>query len=175
MTIVFTDIERSTELVDHLGDRRWFELLSAHNAIVREQLALTDGLEVKHQGDGFMLAFFGSRAALRFSIDLQRAFALHARRRPADALRIRIGIHAGFVIRDMDDFFGREVIVAARIVDLADGGQILVSGDLRDYASKDPGFKFGPGHKVVLRGLSAPLTVHEVDWRRFELVEAQAC
>ncbi len=67
MTILFTDIEGSTQLVDRLGDRRWMSLLRTHNRIVRDHLADHEGVEVKHQGDGFMLAFSSSRAALRFA------------------------------------------------------------------------------------------------------------
>ncbi|MEA2479969.1 MAG: eukaryotic-like serine/threonine-protein kinase, partial [Thermoleophilaceae bacterium] len=128
ITIAFTDIEGSTRIVERLGDERWLALLHEHDAIVREHLAEHDGIEVKHQGDGFMLAFSSSRAALRFAIALQRALAEHGRRRPADALRVRIGVHSGFVIADADDYFGREVIVAARISSAAVGGEILVSG-----------------------------------------------
>jgi class 3 adenylate cyclase len=165
MTILFTDIEGSTELVDRLGDRRWMSLLRTHNRIVREHLADHDGLEVKHQGDGFMLAFDSSRRALRFAIDLQRAFARHADAEPAEALSIRIGIHTGFVIREMNDFFGKEVIVAARIVDLADGGEILVSDEVRDYTATDENaYRFGPGRTVTLKGLSQPHVVHGVAW-----------
>lgn len=162
ITILFTDIEGSTELVDRLGDGAWMELLHTHNAIVRQQLAAHDGIEVKHQGDGFMLAFDSSRAAVRFAIATQRAFAEHAHANPNNAMRVRIGVHSGFAIREADDFFGREVIVAARIVGLADGGEILVSDELREYASSDESLSFGPGREVELKGLRQPRVVHGV-------------
>jgi class 3 adenylate cyclase len=75
VTILFSDIESSTEMTERLGDQRWMELLSEHNAIVREQVAAHDGFEVKSQGDGFMLAFQSARRALQCAIDMQRAFA----------------------------------------------------------------------------------------------------
>src|SRR5688572_26660023 len=57
VTILFTDIENSTELNERLGDRRWFELLRAHNAIVRDCVREHGGHEVKARGDGFMIAY----------------------------------------------------------------------------------------------------------------------
>jgi class 3 adenylate cyclase len=162
VTILFTDIEGSTELVDRLGDWMWMKLLRTHDAIVREQLAARDGIEVKHQGDGFMLAFDSSRDAVRFAIATQRAFAEHAAANPDHALRIRIGVHSGYAVRECDDFFGRSVIVAARVAALAEGGEILVSDDLREYASADESLRFGPARTVELKGLRHPSVVHGV-------------
>jgi class 3 adenylate cyclase len=75
VTILFSDIEGSTEMTERLGDQKWIELLSEHNAIVREKVAAHDGFEVKSQGDGFMLAFQSARRALQCAIAIQRAFA----------------------------------------------------------------------------------------------------
>jgi hypothetical protein len=75
VTILFTDIEGSTQLTEKLGDVEWVKLLREHNAIVREQAAAHDGLEVKSQGDGFMLAFASAHAALRCAVGIQRALA----------------------------------------------------------------------------------------------------
>jgi class 3 adenylate cyclase len=162
VTILFTDIEGSTELVERLGDWMWMKLLRTHDDIVREQLSAHGGLEVKHQGDGFMIAFDSSREAVRFAIATQRAFAEHAAAHPDQALRIRIGVHSGFAVRESDDFFGRSVIVAARVAALAEGGEILVSDDLREYASSDDSLSFGPARTVELKGLRQPRIVHGV-------------
>jgi class 3 adenylate cyclase len=164
VTILFTDIEGSTELVERLGDWAWMKLLRTHDAIVREQLSAHGGIEVKHQGDGFMLAFDSSRAAVRFAIATQRAFGEHAAADPDQALRIRIGVHSGFAVRECDDFFGRSVIVAARVAALAEGGEILVSDDLREYASSDESLAFGPARVVELKGLRTPRVVHGVSY-----------
>src|SRR5919106_909294 len=75
VTVLFTDIEGSTQLTEDLGDREWMEVLRKHNEIVREQLALHSGFEVKSQGDGFMLAFSSARDALRCARGFQRAVA----------------------------------------------------------------------------------------------------
>jgi eukaryotic-like serine/threonine-protein kinase len=165
MTIVFTDIEGSTAMVEELGDERWIEVLRVHNRIVRDRLRDFDGNEVKHQGDGFMLAFPSTRAALRFAVELQRSFDEQAHTDPDRSVVVRIGLHTGFVIRELNDFIGRDVIVAARIADAARGGEVLVSREARDFAATEPGIAFGPEHTLELRGLREPQAVCAVDWR----------
>lgn len=116
VTLVFSDIEGSTAMIEELGERRWFELVRDHNAIVRGLTDAHEGTVVKSQGDGFMLAFASAHAALQCAIEVERAFA----GRPSgsdEAFNIRIGAHTGFVIADADDFYGRNVILAARIAE----------------------------------------------------------
>jgi GGDEF domain-containing protein len=75
VTILFTDIEDSTALNERLGDRRWLELLRAHNAIVRDCVREHGGYEVKAQGDGFMVAYPSAREALGCAVDMERKLA----------------------------------------------------------------------------------------------------
>ncbi|HET8592820.1 MAG TPA: adenylate/guanylate cyclase domain-containing protein, partial [Solirubrobacterales bacterium] len=115
VAILFSDIEDSTVLTERLGDERWLELLREHNAIFREQVARHQGYEVKSQGDGFMLAFPDPCEALECAIDVQRAFAERERDGSEEVLRVRIGLHTGEVISEDGDYFGKNVILAARI------------------------------------------------------------
>ena len=73
VTLLFTDIEDSTGLTVRLGDQRWLEILRAHHALVRQQVQMHGGFEVKCQGDGFMLAFSSARRALDCAVAIQRA------------------------------------------------------------------------------------------------------
>src|SRR5438034_10391457 len=57
VSVLFSDIEHSTELTERLGDQRWLEVLEAHNTVVRAQVSEHGGYEVKSQGGGFMVAF----------------------------------------------------------------------------------------------------------------------
>src|SRR5439155_8632839 len=115
VTIMFSDIEGSTEMTERLGDRRWLEVLREHNAVIRSEVRAHGGFEVKAQGDGFMVAFSSARRALDCAIAVQRAFGSRADEDPEEAIRVRIGMHTGEAIRERDDFFGRNVILAARI------------------------------------------------------------
>ena len=165
VTILFSDIEGSTEMVERLGDEAWFELLREHNRIVRELVKAHDGTEVKAQGDGFMLAFMSSRAALACAIEMQHALDGYALENPDERLRVRVGLHSGFMIQDGQDYFGRNVILAARIADRARGGEIIVSEQLREYtAGDDRAPQFLPPQQLALKGLSGTHTVYPVDW-----------
>src|SRR5262249_28594324 len=75
VTILFTDIVDSTGAAERIGDRRWLEVLRAHNAVIRAELRRHQGVEVKSRGDGFMLAFAGARSAVQCAAAIQRALA----------------------------------------------------------------------------------------------------
>jgi class 3 adenylate cyclase/Cdc6-like AAA superfamily ATPase len=177
VTIMFSDIEDSTVLTERLGDQAWQELLRKHNALIREQLRAHDGYEVKTMGDGFMVAFQSAKKGLDCAIAMQKAFAENesmldagnwkpegdasSLQIPASSVKIRIGLHAGEMIKDGDDFYGRNVIVASRVAGKAAGGEILVSSLLRQLVESSVGSgTFGAPREVELKGLSGTHTVY---------------
>jgi len=172
VTIMFSDIEDSTVLTERFGDVRWMEVLREHNRIVREQVAGHDGFEVKSQGDGFMVAFASASRAVECAVAVQRAFAAATDESPDDAIRVRIGLHTGEAIRERDDFFGRNVILAARIAAQARGGEVLVSSLLKELTEAAADVRFGEPRELELKGLSGTYRVHAVEWE--ELVAGAA-
>ncbi|HEX8066026.1 MAG TPA: protein kinase [Thermoleophilaceae bacterium] len=164
VTIMFSDIEGSTEMTERLGDRRWLEVLREHNRIVREELRAHGGFEVKSQGDGFMVAFSSAGRAVDCAVAVQRAFASYADDHPDDPIRVRIGLHTGEAIRERDDFFGRNVVLAARIAGEATGGEVLVSSLLKELTESSAEVRFGEPREVSLKGLSGTYRVHAVEW-----------
>jgi class 3 adenylate cyclase len=164
VTLMFTDIEGSAALTDQLGDARWLELLRAHNALIRREVTAHCGYEVKAQGDGFMVAFSSARRALLCAIAIQRAVARYSAEHPATPLRVRIGLHTGEAIREAEDFFGKHVVLAARIAAQAQGGQILVSALLKALTESAGEFTFDEGHTVAVKGLAGEHTVFGVQW-----------
>ncbi len=164
VTLMFSDIEGSSEINERLGDERWLDVLREHNAIVREQVAAHGGSEVKSQGDGFMIAFSDPRRSLQCAVAIQRAFASYNERPPVEHLRVRIGLHTGEAIREGQDFFGRNVTLASRIAGQATGGQILVSSLLKELTEGTRQVTFGRGREVELKGLSGAQRVYEVMW-----------
>jgi class 3 adenylate cyclase len=161
ITILFSDIEGSTAMTERLGDQRWLDVLREHNRVVREHVAAHGGYEVKSQGDGFMIAFQSARRALQCAIAIQRAFELHA---PADGLRVRIGLHVGEVVKEADDFFGKNVILAARIAAQAAGGEILVSALVKELTHSASDLRFAEPRRAELKGLSGEYVLHPVAW-----------
>ena len=166
VAILFSDIEDSTVLTERLGDERWLQLLREHNTIFREQVSRHDGYEVKSQGDGFMLAFPDPCEALACAIDVQRAFAERDRDEAAEPLRVRMGLHTGEVISEEGDYFGKNVILAARIAAQALGAEILVSEELRHAASggNGSGLRFDEGRELELKGLAGSHRVYRAEW-----------
>ena len=72
-----------------------------------------------------MLGFFSARRGLQCAIAIQRAFAAHNQEHAEEQVLVRIGLHTGEFVQGMEDFFGKTVILALRIDDQAQGGQIL--------------------------------------------------
>ena len=163
VTLLFTDIEGSTSSNERLGDRRWLDLLHVHNRIVRDAVAAHDGFEVKSQGDGFMIAFSSARRALECAIGLQRALREHTATHPEEDLRVRVGLHTGEVVKEGDDFFGKNVAMAARVAGAARGGEILVSSLVKELADTGD-VDFGAVREVELKGFSGARQLHEVIW-----------
>lgn len=166
LTIVFSDIESSTERALAVGDVRWMEILGHHNDLIKAHVAAHRGRVVKNQGDGYLLCFPSARQALLCSIGVQRDLDRLEREHPELAVRIRIGMHTGEVLLDDEgDLFGRHVLIAARVGSAADGGEILVSSLVRQIAEPRGDLLFGTPADLELKGIDEITTVHTVDWR----------
>ena len=159
-TILFSDLVGHTEMMSRLGDERGREVLREHERITREVLNEHSGTEVKTMGDGFMASFGSVMTAVECAIALQRAFA----GREGEPLSVRVGINAGEPIEEDGDFFGATVILASRIAAKADGGEILVSDNVRSL-SAGKGFSFADRGDFVAKGFEDPVRVYEVRWR----------
>jgi class 3 adenylate cyclase len=119
---------------------------------------------VELRGDGFLLAFPTPASGLRCAVALQRAFADRNRSGSEQPIHIRIGLHTGEAIRDADKFFGRTVIQAFRIADMAAVDEILVSGHIRELAEDRGGFTFTDQREVTLKGFSGEHAIARVAW-----------
>ena len=128
-TVMFTDIVGSTERAAELGDARWRELLAAHQAAVRRELARFRGREVKTLGRRLPrhLRRPGARDPLRAGDRGGRA--------RSHGLEVRIGLHCGEVELMDDDVGGIAVHIAARVGALAAAGEVLVSSTVKDLVA----------------------------------------
>ena len=118
--VLFTDIVGSTEKAVTLGDHQWREVLESHDAVTRSLVGQHGGRLVKMTGDGALATFDGPGRAIRC------AFALRDALEPL-GITIRAGLHAGEVEFRQDDISGVGVHIAARVLDRADGGELLAS------------------------------------------------
>lgn len=167
VSIVFSDIESSTEMATTLGDSKWFGVLKRHNEIIRKAVKKYGGNEIKSQGDGFMLTFPSARTAILAMSDVQRDLVKQAMEHPDTPIRVRVGIHTGEAIVDAGgDLFGKHIIVAARIANLADGGQILASSITKEIASARHDVHFADPREVALKGITGVQLVYDVVWEK---------
>jgi adenylate cyclase len=167
ITIVFSDIESSTQRATSMGDSAWMKVLSAHNGIIQRQVEKWQGRVVKNQGDGFMLTFGGARRALRAMIEVQHDLEEFARDDPDKGVRVRVGVHTGEVIAEDGDIFGKHVMLAARVGGLAEGGEILVSSLVREIAAARGDLSFGEPRSVALKGIEGEHVVYPLHWEDF--------
>jgi class 3 adenylate cyclase len=159
---MFTDIVRSTNLVEAIGDDAWGNLIRWHDEMLRTRFKRYQGEEVSHAGDGFFVAFESAARALDCAIEIQRKLIEH-RRAAGFAPQVRIGVHVAEAAQHGDDYLGKGVHEAARIGALAGGEEIVASAATLQaagsrFAGTDP-------RSVPLKGIAEPVEVVSVEWR----------
>jgi class 3 adenylate cyclase len=172
VTLLFTDLVGSTELIDRLGDQAGDRLLRDHFAILREAAAEHGGREVKSLGDGLMLAFASALGAVACAVRMQRRIAAYAEQAGGEAVALRIGLNAGEAISAEGDYFGTTVVVAKRLCDRAGRGQILVSDVVRSLVDRSGEHRFIALGALQLKGLAEPITAFGLEWHSPEPVHA---
>jgi class 3 adenylate cyclase len=159
-TFMFTDIVRSTNLVEALGDEAWSHLIRWHDEQLRTQVAAHRGEVVKAIGDGFFVAFQSAGDALACAVAIQQALREH-RRAHGFAPQVRIGVHTASATHEGLDYRGRGVNTAARVGALADGDEILATAETAALASTPP---VTGRRSVVLKGFADPVEVVSIRW-----------
>jgi class 3 adenylate cyclase len=160
-TFMFTDIVKSTNLAEAMGDEAWSELLRWHDETLRAAFAAHGGEEVSSTGDGFFVGFDSPDAAVTCAVAIQRRLADH-RKQHGFAPQVRIGLHASGAAQAGKTFRGKGVHEAARIAALAEGGEIIASNATIGSASLYP---TSERRSVQLKGISDPMDVVSIDWR----------
>ncbi|HSM01396.1 MAG TPA: adenylate/guanylate cyclase domain-containing protein [Acidimicrobiia bacterium] len=164
VTLLFTDIEGSSELAQEVGDADWATVVRWHDDTIRAIVERAGGSVVKTLGDGAMIAFESVRDAARAAGEIQRAIA---QRSESPGLRLRMGIHTGDAVSAEGDYIGTAVNKAARVAASASGGQIMASSAARALLEDDAQFAFGERRVVELKGIGG---LHEIS----ELVSVPA-
>jgi class 3 adenylate cyclase len=161
-TFMFTDIVDSTKFVELLGDEAWENLLAWHDRTLRACFDRHHGEEVKHEGDGFFVAFADAGSALECAVAAQRTLDKH-RRDHGFAPKIRIGVHTAEATDREGDYGGKGVHAAARVSATASADEIVASRD----TLVGLGDRFGTSEErtLELKGLAEPVVVATVDWR----------
>jgi len=151
VTLLFTDIEGSTRLLDEQPDA-YPEALAGHRRALREVFARHGGVEVDTQGDAFFVAFPRASDAVAAAEEGQRALA-------NGLVRVRMGLHTGEPTATAEGYVGLDVHRASRIAAAGHGGQILLSQSTRDLAQRDDVHDLGE-HR--LKDLATPLRIYQL-------------
>ena len=158
-TVLFTDIEGSTSMVDRLGDDLAREITREIEQLTLSAIREHDGVQVKTMGDGVLAWFGAASSAVEAALKIQRELATHER---YSDVYVRIGINAGEPIAESDDLYGTTVNQAARIMSMAQGGEILVS-DLVRGLLQGRRYQFEDRGEHQLRGFRGSVQVYRVE------------
>jgi class 3 adenylate cyclase/tetratricopeptide (TPR) repeat protein len=164
VTLLFTDLVGSTELLQQVGDDEAERLRRIHFGLLRDVSAAYSGHEVKNLGDGLMVAFPSAVNAIGCAIGIQQAVHRHNAREGNESMRVRVGLNIGEPIRDEGDYFGTPVVIAKRLCDKAEGGEILASELLRALVGTRGGFHFRSCGPIALKGIAEPLPSCQISW-----------
>jgi class 3 adenylate cyclase/tetratricopeptide (TPR) repeat protein len=164
VTILFTDLVGSTDLLARAGDEDAQRIFRAHHDLLAQAAASHGGEEVKWLGDGLMVAFPSAADAVRCARAMQQAAhrPVHGER-----LAIRVGLNAGETLREAADYFGLPVVVARRLCDRAGPGQVLCTDVVAGLLMGRPDFTFSDLGTMDLKGVPRPVQAfavhHEVE------------
>ena len=162
VTLLFSDIEGSTRLLEHLGER-YDELLDEHHRIVRGAVVHQGGAEVRTEGDSFFVAFTRAADAVRAAVEAQRGLAA-CLWPPGAPVRVRMGLHTGEPRALTGDYVGIDVHCAARICSAAHGGQVVISEATQKVLANQPveGVAVRDLGEHRLKDLSRPLRLYQL-------------
>ena len=161
-TFLFSDIVRSTNLLDAIGDDAWGDLLKWHDTALRRLFDEHRAQDAEHTGDGFFVAFPDADAAVACAIAIQRSLVEH-RRAHGFAPQVRIGIHATEASEERGKYHGKGVHEAARIGTLAGADEILVSASTLECLTRV--VRTSDERTATLKGVAEPVRLASVIWR----------
>lgn len=164
LTIMFTDMVSSTDLVTGRGDEAARHLFKDHEELVRRHLEKHSGREVETTGDGFLITFTSTRHAITCAVDIQKALGERNRLYPDDEINVRVGLNSGEVIHNDQKVFGAAVSAAARVSEKADGGQVFVTEITKQLAGVLPGLTYLDRGQRSLKGFEGKWRIFEVTW-----------
>jgi pimeloyl-ACP methyl ester carboxylesterase len=154
-TVLFTDIVDSTRRSAELGDTAWHSLLDTHYSLARNELLRFRGREVKTLGDGILATFDGPARAVRCAQAIVQSVE------PL-GIAVRAGLHTGEVeIADQNDVSGLAVNMAARVCQLAEASEVLVSRTVKDLVA-GAGISFTDLGPQSIKGLDEPMHIFRV-------------
>jgi class 3 adenylate cyclase len=169
VTVLFTDQVSSTEAWQQLGEDAANALRRDHTALLDALISRHHGRTVKNTGDGLMAVFGSAVDALDAAVAMQQA--VHRRNNAVaedERIGLRVGVEIGEPSREGDDYFGTPVVVARRLCDSCEGGQVLVSDLIPRLVGTRGGHEFADAGTLELKGFAEPVRGHLLRWEAAE-------
>ena len=154
-TILFTDIVESTSKLSEFGDKRWSAILDEHDVMIKEIAERYSGKYIKSTGDGALLVFDGPVRGINCAVEIKKAIKLLG-------IESRCGLHFGSIEWRGEDISGMAVNVAARVMDIDKGNDIVITKNLADLTS-------GSGLKLENFGQHRFKGIKD-DWTLFKII-----
>lgn len=162
-TIVWLEVDDTDGLIRRLGDAKAAQSIREVADLSRQVLASEGGREVKQTRSGILASFRSAARALDCAIAIQRHVAVLNRTRPDARVEVRVGVNAGEPVTSHGELFGAAVQLAEAVCDTAAGGQIVVSGGVRDICLGKQ-FAFTAREPLVTPYFDEPVRLFEVTW-----------
>jgi len=154
ITVVFTDLEGFTAYTDANGDIAALALLEEHHRLAGPIVRQWNGKIVKFLGDGLLCSFSDPESGVRAALELLGT--------APPPLRLRAGVHVGHAMVSRLDIVGHVVNVAARVCAYADGGQVLITGQVLEATGQFEGVRVGRMKSRRLKGIKKPVGIGAV-------------
>jgi len=159
--IVFTDIVGYSALSQR-DEALAIGLLDAHNSLIRMIVKRHGGREVKTIGDSFLIEFSSALEAVRFAVEAQGELRKSGTEGATEGVSVRIGVHVGDVVDRDGDLFGDAVNIASRIVRVAEGGEVCISGHVHDQVVNKVPYRLEKMPHQPLKNIELELEIYRV-------------
>lgn len=164
LTFLFADVRDYTGFLERHGDLAATVLIADYQRIVRAEVARAKGAEVKTEGDSFFVVFEAATDAVSCGAALLREAELYSRDRPDRPMRVGVGIHSGEPQPHEGQYVGGAVVVAARLAQQADAGELLVTEVVRALIPRDVAPAMRERSGLRLKGIAEPVRAYSVEW-----------
>jgi predicted ATPase/class 3 adenylate cyclase/DNA-binding CsgD family transcriptional regulator len=164
LTLLFADLRDYTAFVERYGDVAATTLIADYRRLVRGEVGRVGGAEIKTEGDSFYVVFEAATDAVQCGMSILREAERYSGARPDRPMRVGIGIHSGEPQPHEGQYVGGAVIVAARLAQQADAGELLVTEVVRGLLPKDAAPPMRERNGLTLKGIADAPRVFSVEW-----------
>ena len=164
LTLLFADLRDYTAFVERHGDFAATTLIADYRRLVRGEVSRVGGAEIKTEGDSFYIVFEAASDAVRCGMSILREAERYSGARPDRQMRVGIGIHSGEPQPHEGQYVGSAVIVAARLAQQADAGELLITDVVRGLLPKSAAPPVRERTGLTLKGIADAPRAFSVDW-----------